>query len=376
MTTQTKTQTMITENHFFSILKHNGHKCLCPNPKHNDTKPGSVSFIKYDTGSVGIRCFVCNKNFSLYDTLTILKSKHLKEYSKFLKMKKDILINNNKVFESNLSNDFISLTSSDKKDYAENFDVNMPERLYNNYIEYKEENIFKKFVLEDVLLDLNLEENDIVKENNEQIYISNEIYNLIPFLKLNLDRKIFNKNMISDFVKYDQQFDTLIIKYSDSKDNIINLFSHKTNLGKYVPKFKWRREVNNIIQNYYNVPIFYDYTINKQIKDKMNNFIIINEGVKDCLNATLLGYHSITSGGVKNLKPFDNLVIKEISDRYDFIIIALDNDKHGLEMIQEYKNMFPGKFIVNLTKTFNENEDFTDFMFRKLSENSNFQITI
>ena len=371
--------TKITQEHFFAVLKHDGHKCLCPNPKHKDLEPGSVSFTNLNSGSVGIRCFVCNENYNLYKTLELLNSKYLNSYGKFVNMKKDKLVLANKQFNANYTNTIKSNKST--LDYAENFNELLPNIVWNALIPYDSDNIFKNYNLKfdfDFSDDSNDDFSLLNSTENSDISIKTEsIYKLIPFLTIP-NYKIANSHLISKFIAYDNYFKTIVINYCDSKDNIINLFNHQTDLGKYVPKFKWRRELKNLsIENYYDVPIFYDYTINLKLsEDASDDFIIITEGVKDCMNALLLNYHSITTGGVKNTKPMTDIVISEIKSKYKCIVIALDNDVHGLSMIDTYKSMFSDKLIVNLTKYFDPGEDFTDFMFRKISQDKNFRLTI
>lgn len=345
------TTNFVVEDHFRMFLQHDGNMCLCPNEEHEDINTGSVTFSKFESGNVGIHCWVCGETWNLYDTIKMVDKNSILKYNKIINNIDYELINSNEtvVKKANVK----QIKESVKQYYSNNFNL-------DNYYNNKLLTIFNK----DNSLMYDLDYKDILKQ---------QIKAFCPFLELNLD--YINKNYLNN-LKYDKINQSLIIPFF-LKDSLRNCFLYNDPRGKYIPVLKWKRLVNDNLIDFYNRPIGLQECLENRIKNK-NRFIIICEGVKDTFNANLLGYSAITTGGVTNTKPLTEKAdtIEIIEKSFDYIVLALDNDKAGNENIFRYVNLFNKDKIINITKIFKYGEDFSDFMYRKIKEDKNFKLTL
>lgn len=340
---------MVEEDHFRMFLEHDGNMCLCPNPEHIDYNTGSVTFTEFESGNVGIHCWVCGETWNLYDTIKMVDKNSILKYNKII---------NNIDYEKISENETV-VKKANVKQIKEKV-----KQYYSNYFDLNK--YYDK--LNTIFLDNNIVKTSYVEELKKQLL------GFCPFF--NLSKEIELNNEYLNRLKWDCNNNSLVIPFSFKKE-LRNCFFYNDPRGKYVPVLKWKRKVNEEVIDYYNRPIFFQECLENRVKNN-NKFVIICEGVKDTFNANLMGYSAITTGGVTNTKPLTEKkdTIEVIEKCFDYIVIALDNDKAGNDNLYRYVNLFNKEKIILITKLFNYGEDFSDYMYRMLKKDKNFRLTL
>ena len=345
------TNGLVNEDHFKMFLQHDGNMCLCPNEEHCDINTGSVTFSEFASGNIGIHCWVCGETWNLYDTIKMVDKNSILKYNKIINNIDYELINSNEtvVKKANIT----KIKENVKQYYSNYFDI---KNYYNNIL------------------------GNVLNENNE-LYkasyieqLTKQMKTFCPFMFMDINIEL-NKEHLKR-LKWDRNNESLVIPFF-LREDLRNCFLYNDPRGKYVPVLKWKRKVNEEIIDFYNRPIFLQECLENRLKNK-NKFIIICEGVKDTFNANLMGYSAITTGGVTNTKPLTEKkdTIEIIEKAFDYIVIALDNDKAGNDNMYRYINLFNKDKIINITKLFNYGEDFSDFMVRMLKNDKNFRLEL